>query len=637
MHAWQLTQRISPRAHVQLARALDDGTPAPSNSYPDRANVAGPCPALPWVVNLTDEDGTYWLLAFDFDAHHLPVADAQADAYSFVALLERLGNLPYLVCESGPSGGLHVWLAPRSGLPAATVAAIAAAGGRLYPTLDTSPLRNPTTGGVRPPGSPHRDGGRSTILFGDTSDLTTPTATTAAFATLLRELEQLAPPPSSSEPAHSLTLVDHRGRLYLPGTRSSLGAAATAALQRPPSPDTDASAVLFSVLLGAARARWRFDDLHALLDTAPGLEHARSTRHGQTRLPRTPRDQHRVLAYQWDRAVRHVAATRVAGAGTSSGELTERAATVTHVVAAALAHMNASPGRWTDTTAAETSRGAYGQHRATDRLVLLELYQRALDGLTTTVRAAVRTLAMALPFERESVRASLKRLAADGWIALANPSDGPHAATWSIDPHGVFHKEAAHSRSATGLAPVASSAPPTWNARTQLQRRLSQLTEGAAHDVFLADALGPQAGYAYAIARMYPGESTRSLAVSAAVPLTTMAEELERLAVHGLVKRSDRSWYAHDSARRDTIAQFHGVGGTREARAHRYRIEQATWAYWLAEVAATTRATALTTSHYRVITLPTGATIALGSYPRRANRAPQWSAARARVEAAIAA
>lgn len=648
-HIWHITQAISPRAHVQVAKALDDGSPAPDNSYPDRANIAGPCPDLPWVVHLADEDRLYRLLAFDFDAHHASAEAAQRDAYHFVALLERLGSLPYLVCESGPSGGLHVWLAPSDGLPATTVATVARIAARLYPTLDIAPLTNAATGGVRPPGSPHRHGGHSTILYGDVDTLIHPSSTTEAIHRLLSELDQLAPPAESTAGGDGLAIVDARGRLYLPGTRSSLGPTATAALHGPVDANADASAVLFSSLLGAARARWRFDDIHALLDTAPGLEYARTERHGRTRLPRTHGEQHRLLARHWDRAVRHAASTRLQGRGTSNPELTERAETVTAVVAAAIEHMNASPGRWSqlpellyeapvgrDGVPTRSAKDA-SHRRPTDRLVLLELYQRALDGLTITVRASVRTLAMSLPIGRESVRESLQRLAAEGWIALDTPTEGATAASWSIDPSSVFHREALRSRSATGLAPVGATPQETWRSRSTLQLHLRSLTDNANHDVFMPRALGPDAGYVYAGAVAQPGLTTKELALTLNSPTPAVSLELAALSSAGLVRSVGGAWTASDPNRRDRAAVLLGVVGLLDQRRYRYRIEQATWAYWLAELAATSLPTVLSSGPLRVVALPSGVTTTLGAYPRTTRFRGSWSDARARIEAVMVA
>jgi len=206
--AWELAQRISPRAHVQAAATTATGEVLPHNTYPRRVNIAGPDPLVPFVVPLADEEGAFHLIGFDFDAHNSPAEQAHHDAYALVAVLERLGDLPYLVCESGPSGGLHVWLAAAEPIPANVVATLARAAARSYPTLGIEPLLNPTTGGLRPPGSPHRHGGRSTITFGDVSVLLQPATTLPALRRLIGALDSTQP---ATPFAEGLALVDGRG------------------------------------------------------------------------------------------------------------------------------------------------------------------------------------------------------------------------------------------------------------------------------------------------------------------------------------------------------------------------------------------------------------------------------------------
>ncbi|NYI42896.1 hypothetical protein [Demequina lutea] len=633
MTGWPLVQAISLRAHVRLAHTLSDGSVSADNKYPERANIAGPDPGVPWVVHLADESGLYRLLAFDFDAHHDTSEAARHDAYALVALLERLGDLPYVVCESGPSGGLHVWLAPRHGLPAATVATLARIASRLYPTLDIAPLTNPTTGGVRPPGSPHRHGGRSTVLFGDLTALTQPTATAGAIERLMAELDAIAPTPAPAETREGLALVDRTGRLYLPGPRTVLGTAATAALRNPVRPDQDASAVLFSCLLGAARARWRYNDLHELLDTAPGLEYARTERHSHHRVPRSPAQQHRLLARHWDRAVRHAAATRLTAPRSGHTDLAPKAALVNAVVAAALSSMAACPGRWTH---ADAVPKGVGNQRAIDRLVLIELYQRAIDGITTTVRASVRTLAMSLPVGRESVRESLMRLATDGWIGLSEATDGPAAATWSIDPRGVFHREAGSSRSALGLVPNASPLLEVWRQRSELSSTLNLITDLASHDVFTPRALGLQAGYLYA--QLHQAGRTTLASLCQVCGLTPAAAQTTLQVLHGagLALRSGLQWAAAPPEARDRAAQLHGTTGTLAARRRAYQLEQATWAYWLEELALTSKAAPLAVQRQRVVRLANGNTVGLAPYPRRPNRQGDWRKASERIAMLIA-
>jgi len=238
--------------------------------------VGGPEPELPWAVYLAGPDRRFRLLAFDLDAKTAgAAAGAERDAGTIAALATEVGLDP-VVCQSGPTGGRHVWIGLAESVDAELVATLARLARHLCPTLDLAPLSNPVTGGVRPPGSPHRAGGRSTVLSGNVASLLAPSGTSAQVRALVERMAQLvteAEPAAALDPRRPLPLDDH-ARLYLPGPRRSLPAVSAAALEDDAA-SGDASAVLWRVLIGAAAARWRHADIAALADTAPGLEHVR--------------------------------------------------------------------------------------------------------------------------------------------------------------------------------------------------------------------------------------------------------------------------------------------------------------------------------------------------------------------------
>ena len=101
---WARVRVISPRVRVRVAD-VDPGTGEVSNSYSGTVPVAGPVPGLPVAVPLADRTGRYRLLAWDLDVSRGPV---EADRQRLCAWLSAVG-IEYVVCESGPSGGRHVW------------------------------------------------------------------------------------------------------------------------------------------------------------------------------------------------------------------------------------------------------------------------------------------------------------------------------------------------------------------------------------------------------------------------------------------------------------------------------------------------------------------------------------------------
>ncbi|UJH71718.1 hypothetical protein [Ornithinimicrobium sp. INDO-MA30-4] len=207
-----------------------------------------------------------------------------------------------------------MWLALTEGVEADLVATLARLARALCPSLDIAPLTNPVTGCLRPPGSPHRSGGVSTVLSGDTSTLANPTGTRAQVKDLVARLALLV---GDVEPSHSLDArtpipVDEHGQLHLPGPRRDLSAISAAALDEDAA-SGDASAVLWRVLMGAAAAKWRYAEVAALVDTKPGLEHIRTYRERSQRKRRSREDAQRLLRRQWDKAVTYVATNQREG------------------------------------------------------------------------------------------------------------------------------------------------------------------------------------------------------------------------------------------------------------------------------------------------------------------------------------
>ena len=105
-------------------------------------------------------------------------------------MLDQAG-IEHVICESGPTGGRHVWTALAESVDAETVATLARLARHVCPSLDLSPLSNAATGCVRPPGAPHRAGGRSTVLSGVLVALTSPTGTAEQVRRLVEALAQL--------------------------------------------------------------------------------------------------------------------------------------------------------------------------------------------------------------------------------------------------------------------------------------------------------------------------------------------------------------------------------------------------------------------------------------------------------------
>lgn len=102
-------------------------------------------------------------LALDFDAKTHPRAVDRHEADLIHSLLRRCG-IRALMCESGPNSGFHVLVRITAGgvTPEGRKLLISGLGRLGLLTLDRSPLSG--LGMIRPPGSPHRLGGRSQVV-----------------------------------------------------------------------------------------------------------------------------------------------------------------------------------------------------------------------------------------------------------------------------------------------------------------------------------------------------------------------------------------------------------------------------------------------------------------------------------------
>ena len=262
--AWALTRAISPRERVRVADVDAYGNAC--NTYTRTASLSEDRPGVPWAVHLAGMSGDYHLLAFDLDAHRGPAA---VESEQLGHLLQA-HNIPYVLTESGPTGGRHVWVGLAQPVSAHVAEELVRVLRVQWPTIDPGALLNPRTGCVRAPGAPHRHGGVSRLIAGDLGVLRVPVVPASAVTRLLARLrsgrgEPDHPPPAGQRSGSgAITLPrDPAGDPYVPSRRrrASLTATTQRAAWTPLALDEDASARLWRVLLGATAAGWRFRDL----------------------------------------------------------------------------------------------------------------------------------------------------------------------------------------------------------------------------------------------------------------------------------------------------------------------------------------------------------------------------------------
>ena len=613
--AWELARALSPRPHVRLADVDDAGRAL--NRYSSQLPLTAPTPDRPYAVYLADSAGAYRLLGFDLDPHRGPVHEDLTDLRE---LLDRAGLDRHLVCTSGAGGGRHVWVALAEAAPAHLVDAVARVLATRLPSLDIGPLVNPVTGCLRPPGAPHRAAGHSEPLDGSLDALLAPRAGNAQLQALLALLGAA----QTRRPAHERRTVgrDANDAPHLLGERLPLPAGSRTALHDPLPADADTSAVLWTVLVGAARARWRLTDLAPLLATAPGLEHVRTARTGPRRTPRRPCDAEHLLARQWDRAVAFAAATRPLTGGDPAFEA--RAAAAVTAVAAVQGRADASPGRWAR------------DGGPSDRRVLDAACSQLLAAVRLDVELDIRRLGELCGVSRETARRALHRLTADGWLRLVEPAAGVRAARWGLVTPAAVPSTGDVTSGVSQADPRpegAGSACAAW--RHVLARRLTDL----AHDVFTpTPGLGHHAARVYAQLTSHP-QHRRELVTTLGYATTRLDRYLDRLADAGLARLVPGMAWRRRRADRDRLARDLGTDGVLDDRRRRHRIEREAWAWWLDELAwmhlphATKRRRRDPAPGQGVLELA-GLTARQrhGPHPRRPNGRADYAAARAALD-----
>ncbi|NUW47017.1 hypothetical protein [Nonomuraea rhodomycinica] len=574
------------------------------HSYRRTARLGATPPAGPFAWYLTNQRREFVFVVFDLDPGRHGREAVERDVDELAGLLYE-ADLRYLVCESGPGGGVHIWV-PVEPVAAAVVRAIARAAKRLLPTLDISPLTNAATGCVRPPGAPHRHGGYSTPV-----DQWTPITPEAAARVLsvpndAEAIERLAVLLDAAEvdprevEAEAVRTIEKTPRgLRLAGRRrpcdvADLLAEAPAAAR--------GHAHLRKILVRLALARWSLPEAALLLLAnvdMPGLIHLARQGGGRSRT-RSPGEQAALLARQWDRAVEYAAAVRRPGA-TGAGD--ERQAEDEQAWAARLAEVVAVVGTVREAIAAEPRRWTT-QAGPSDRRALEYVSELALDAVSTEIEIDCRRLAEATGMGKSTAARSLDRLCLDEWLHLVEAGRGQRASRYrllrqvledaapssSASQHQSPSREEARGGGGTqGNPPPSADLRPTLTLRDQHRTDLRRRREIVSHDLFThpgPDQPGLGRHVASTLAVLSGGVyKVKDLAQITGYGARTIRRHLTILDKHGIAAQSHRppGW-------RRTRASLTGAArrleahGTRERRHRAYALDRQLYAWWLAEL-----------------------------------------------------
>ncbi|MFL0579528.1 hypothetical protein [Dietzia sp. 179-F 9C3 NHS] len=572
---------LSPRAHCRIDRAGDHehyaSAPLPTD-FPDQ----------PWALHLTDDDRRYRLIGFDLDDHDGRSADVATDLALLLSVCDELA-LPYLVCASGGGDGRHLWLhcTPTERV---TIDRIVAALKHLCPTADTSALANPTSGCLRAPGSPHRDGSASrplphgehpTGLHALRALARNPVSSTQ-IEDLADRLTALAAPrrqasaaATTPRPARPRVQAPHRSARDAPARSSrrsprQLAPFARQLLAGEPGPDTSATA--YTIARSFVYAHRDIDDfLHAaLVECAPGLEHIRTRRHRPGSSERVPRPDARAHAIrQFGRAVDSVPRHHLAGA-TADRSATERHLQQVSRIADTAVQLAWSGARW---------GGPSGMvfHRT-----LAALADLTVERGRRVVTADTRTWALRAGLTAAQISSASRALEKAGWIECVAPAKGPLAAQWQVVDRSERNPRVQHFLNTGGSLPPAGTHPHTDP--TDPPGPASTLLSSGRDAAWSLPGLGTTGHALWWYLRTFGPCSPARLAGALGLDPRTVNRTLHALARFDLLRGAGGELVRAlplDRCRRACV--FHGCTATLDARAERYALESAQWAVRCAE------------------------------------------------------
>lgn len=625
---------LSPRRDMR-ALARDEKTGSWSTYYEEEITVdqAAAVAGRPVVVYLTPKKGRhtdppFTRIGCDFDAKHHSIALAANDAYLLGAYLDAAG-IPYVRAISGPSGGRHVWFAVPAGVPGELVRRFAHAANLIFPTFDPLPLSNLSGyGALRPPGSPHRDGGHSVldgVTVDEAIDRLKAGATPAQFEMLTQWLEEELPflpqaenehtpagdrrpyaendhesrkpapsggglPPSVVD-VHGADRVrpletDENGHLKLPGQRRALDERARAALHTPLEPHQQHSDRMFSCVRGLVRARFSHDEgwKTAWSGMYPGLAYITTERvAGSTkRRQRSEADAQKIFIRQWMLAA-EVEARRPEG----HAETADPAPEVTMAVGVFLEFLSdLGPAYW--------SQKGRQSHLAVAFFAGLQMLAAArLD-----VSLGSRRCSDATGFSHETCNVALTRAVDAGHLEELDrdPKYGNRRVTLPQSLLGeLLHRPAVTSEAPdTGLTQARNGrrgvlGGPSGGiegSRSALRDHVEWLLELLASDLFAhGGRLGHHGAHTWMIMETAQGLlSLDRLIQETGFGKRTVIRHMREFSRAGLVTGDPSVGWTRTGRTLDEAAQRCSTAGIREARAARHVIDRIVWRWFQDDV-----------------------------------------------------
>jgi hypothetical protein len=523
-------------------------------TYPAGCEQALPAvlPNQPAAVLLYDAAGAARCLAADFDVAKGGQAQVDHDAAAFTALIAACGGNTF--ADVSPTGGRHVYVPWSRPLPIGELRPVMRALAVLYPSLDATPMLNPTAGCIRPPGARHRRGGHqnlTTPLEAAVQAVRAPCGPRVWAALLDRlapQLRDLDTPttPGTEAPDPEYEPATPRARTRLSARVTCIAETGLYDLQRYAS----ASEARQAVIAAAAAAGWAFTDVAAQIERGlwPGLASLYSRYRPHTRRAALTRDWRKATTYLDGRKTARNSPTRE---WTHTGVPQVRHSTNTTTAAVPTAgdgEYGWIRSWWNGIAALERIRW---QDRAglSKRLVLRALGAMAQMRGSRHLDVGRRGLALACGLDDSTVSAVLRALREedDAVIELLQADRGERGDLYTLRIPDAALEAAAWRRWRPGLITV--------------------------HPVFRA--LGAASALVYEALSGDP-LPRRAVTHDAGLPPRTVDEALRTLAEHGLAERAAEGWH-RGPVHPDRVADALGVPAMVNGLITRYRVERAAW------------------------------------------------------------
>ena len=543
--AWAaLAHAVAGRPRVRVSR--DRG-----RSYPrscERALTAQ-LPASPAAVLLYDAAGGARCLVADFDVSRGGRAQVDADAARFAALIASCGGRSF--ADASPNGGRHVYVIWSAPVSVTELRPVMRALRVLFPSLDITPMSNPSEGCIRPPGAAHRSGGHqvlTTALDEALAAVQAPCGPDVWAALLERLAPQLAV--LAAGEADCLDVGTHVPRPGGPSARLSARIEAIAATGTyDPALYASPSEARQAVITAAVGAGWTLPDLAARIERGqwPGLA-ALFARYRRAPAIRS------ALARDWRKAVAFVERGKLVRQATTrdpshSGGV-PRPKNSRHRSADLAGMYGQIRGWWNAVLAIERIRYT-GPGGLSKRLVLRALGAMAQRRGTLYLDVGRRSLALACGLDDSTVSEILRDLREedDPLLVLIEDQRGERGDLYEL------------------RIPNAAAEIARW--RSWRSGRIA-----AIHPAFRA--LGGARALVYEALSSEPTRR-RDVIHDAALPPSTVAEALQLLAEHGLAENVPGQGWRRGPVALDDVADLLGVLEQVEALIAEYAVERAAW------------------------------------------------------------